>query len=73
MILRVRRIFLLKLLRSPTGASVKVLDRFSFDPFGKPVDCNEHVSEAAFAGPQWSNHVQPPNSEGPDEWNGFQG
>ena len=53
--------------KTDSGASVKVLDGFGFDPFGKLVDCNEHVSESASAGPQRSNHIQSPNSEGPDE------
>ena len=33
--------------KTDSGASIKVLDRFSLDPFGKHVDCNEHMSEAA--------------------------
>ena len=47
--------------------SIKVLDRFSFGPFGKLVDCNEHMSKSAPASSQWSNHIQSPNSKGLDE------
>ena len=32
--------------KTNSGAGFKILDRFSFDPFGKLVDCNEHMSEA---------------------------
>ena len=32
--------------KTDNGASIKVLDRFSFDPFGKLAGCNEHMSEA---------------------------
>ena len=59
--------------KTDSGAGLKVLDRFSFDPFGKLVDCNEHMSEAAPADSQSSNHIQSPNNKGPDEGDGLQG
>ena len=59
--------------KTDSGAGFKVLDRFSFDPFGKLVDCNEHMSEAAPTSSQWSNHIQSPNSKEPDEGGGLQG
>ena len=56
-----------------SGASIEIPDRLGFNPFGELVDCYQHMSEAAPACSQWPNHVQAPNSEGPDEWNGLQG
>ena len=50
--------------KTDSGACIKVLDRFSFDPFGKLVDFNEHMSEAAPASSQWSNHIQSPTAKG---------
>ena len=54
-------------------ARLKALNGLGFDPFGELVDCHEHMSEAAPTSLERSNHIQSPNSKGPDEWNGLQG
>ena len=56
-----------------SSASIEILDRLGFNPFGELVDCHKYMSEAAPTRSQRSNHVQTPNNEGPDEWNGLQG
>ena len=43
-----------------------------FDPLRELVDCHKQMGETAPASSQWSNHIQPPNSERPDEWNGLE-
>ena len=56
-----------------SSGGIKVLDRLGFNPLTELVDCHQYMGEAAPASSQWSNHIQPPNSEGSDEWNGLQG
>ena len=56
-----------------SSASIKILDRLGFDPLSELVDCHQYMGEAAPASPQWSNHIQSPNSKGLDDWNGLQG
>ena len=56
-----------------SSVGIKILDRLSFNPLSELVDCHQYMGEAAPASSQWCNHMQSPNSEGPDEWNGFLG
>ena len=56
-----------------SSAGIKILDRLSFNPLSELVDCHQYMGEAAPTNSQWSNHIQAPNNEGPDEWNGLQG
>ena len=47
-----------------SGASIKILDRLGFNPFGELVDCYQHMSEDAPACSQWPNHAQPQTAKG---------
>jgi hypothetical protein len=45
--------------------------RFHLRPFGELVDCNVVVVIAPFHSREWTQDVQPPNSEGPSERDGL--
>ena len=54
-----------------SSAGIKILDGFSLNSLGELVDCYQHMGEAASACSQWSNHIQSPYRERPNEWNGL--
>ena len=56
-----------------TSAGIKILDRLSLNPLSELVDCYQYMGVAVSACSQWSNHIQSPYGERPDEWNGLQG